>query len=346
MKKIVIPKSSDMHAHLRRGPMLKLVLPFTVRQFRYATVMPNTDPTIYTGEDIAEYRREIEEETNRIRAIDNFDHYFDPVMVQYITPRTTPQMVEDAFAAGAKAGKLYPKGGTTKSEDGIEYYFPLFPIFKKMEEIGMRLLIHGEITRYENQVRSLVFLPILDEIAVAFPSLKIVLEHIPNYEGVEAVLRHQNVAGTITLHHLLETETTIMGHKLKLHNYWKPKPEGEADRDRLCRAALSGHPRFFLGTDSAPHPRNAKETCECGAGGFSAPVTMARLTQFFDENQAPDKLVGFASLNGPKWYGLPPDEEATMTIVKESWTVPEVYEDFGMNVVPYLYGQQMSWKVV
>jgi len=338
-------KPSNLHVHLRRGLMLRLVLPFTVRQFRYATVMPNTNPGIYTAEDVITYRQEILEELDRLREQDGVDYKFSPIMVLYITPQTTPEMVEAAYAAGAIAGKLYPKDGTTNSADGIKYYWPLYPVFKKMEELGMRLLIHGEIVRYENQVRSLVFLPILEEIANMFPRLFIVLEHIPNYEGVEAVMRHDNVAGTISLHHLLETETTVMGHKFLTHHNWKPKVQMEHDRERLCWAATSGRADFFNGNDSAPHPRGDKEAAECGAGGFSEPVTMPRLAQLFEERNALHNLEGFASIHGPQWYGLPVDTEEKLTLVKEDWTVPSVYTLEDLEVVPYLRGQTMRWKV-
>lgn len=340
-----IIKPFNAHLHLRRGEMLRLVLPHTVRQFRYATVMPNTLPGIYTADDIVRYRKEIETAVDQIRDDDGVDYAFEPIMVLYITPQTTPEMVEAAFDAGAKAGKLYPRGGTTNSADGIEYYWPLYNVFKAMERLGMLLLIHGEVIRYEEDVRELMFLPILDEIAMELPGLKIVLEHISNYESVEAVKRHRNVAATITLHHLLLTATDMMGEKFQAHKYWKPRPKKAHDRNHLVEAALSGDPRFFYGTDSAPHPIGAKHAAECCAGVFSEPVALAALAGLFDRHHAMSKLEPFTSQFGLAWYGMPVDGSDTIILKPKDWLVPETYGEGALTVVPFMAGQTMSWTI-
>lgn len=306
MNLLTIRKPDDWHLHLRDGAMLKAVLPFTAAHFARAIVMPNLVPPVVTRADAAAYRQ-------RIMAALPAGYGFTPLMTLYLTEATDPDDVEVAFAAGEVAAvKLYPAGATTNSQSGVRDISKVYPVLERMAAIGMPLCVHGEVTDPSVDVfdREAVFIEtVLDPLRQRFPELRIVMEHVTTKDGVDYVRGAEaNLAATITTHHLIINRNAIFTGGIRPHYYCLPVAKREVHRLALRQAATSGDRRFFLGTDSAPHVDALKESaCGC-AGIFTAPNTLSCLAHVFEEEGALEKLEAFASLNGPAFYGLPPNE--------------------------------------
>jgi len=304
---IVLRRPDDWHVHLRSGAMLRAVLPFTARHFARCVVMPNLSPPVTTREHVRAYRDEI-------RGALPEGARFTPLMTLYLTDTTSPREVVDAHRAGEIVGvKLYPAHATTGSAAGVTSLARARPVFEAMAEAGVPLLVHGEVTDRDVDVfdRERVFLerelaPLVDNLK----GLRIVLEHVTTREGVEFVKHaREGVAATVTAHHLVTNRTDLFRGGLRPHLYCLPVPKREEHRQALVDVVTSGHPRFFFGSDTAPHTRHAKESaCGC-AGVFSAPTALSVVTGVFDDARALANLEGFLSLHGPAFYGLAPNEE-------------------------------------
>ncbi|RFU14296.1 dihydroorotase [Rhodobacteraceae bacterium W635] len=318
-QRLTIRRPDDWHLHLRDGLMLAGVLPETARHFARAIIMPNLVPPVVTGAAAAAYR-------DRILAALPEGMEFRPLMTLYLTEETDPDDVAAAHQSGlVTAVKLYPAGATTNSASGVTDFDKVRPVLERMAEIGLPLCIHGEVTMPEVDIfdREKVFIEtVLDPLRQRTPGLKVTLEHVTTADGIDYVAGEAgDIAGTITAHHLMIDRNHILVGGIKPHYYCLPVAKRRRHRDALRRAAISGNPRFFLGTDSAPHSDEAKESaCGC-AGCFTATNTMACLAHVFEEEGALDRLEGFASLHGPARYGLPPNA-GTITLVKEDAPVP------------------------
>ncbi len=306
-KTLTITAPDDWHLHLRSGEMMRAVLPWTTRHFARAIVMPNLTPPVVTRADAVKYHSEI------TAAIPEGDR-FQPLMTLYLTEQTDPADVRAAFEnQDAVAVKLYPAGATTNSAAGVRELEKIYPVLEVMEEIGMPFLVHGEVVDPEVDIfdREAVFIEQkLIPIRQRFPKLKIVFEHLTTQDGVDYVLGSDNhTAATITPHHLVINRNAMLVGGIKPHYYCLPVAKREKHRLALRRAATSGDPRFFLGTDSAPHLDSAKESaCGC-AGVFNAANALAIVAQVFDDENALHLLEGFTSLHGPDFYGLPRNSE-------------------------------------
>ncbi|MCB6176837.1 dihydroorotase [Rhodobacter sp. Har01] len=313
MQEIVIRRPDDWHLHLRDGAVLKGVLPETARHFARAIVMPNLVPPVVTAAQAGAYR-------DRILAALPEGATFEPLMTLYLTEGTEPADVAAAAASGlVKAVKLYPAGATTNSQSGVRDLDRVMPVLETMAEIGLPLCTHGEVTTPEVDIfdREAVFIDtVLDPLRRRLPSLRVVMEHITTEQGVAyAAEAGEGLAATITTHHLILNRNNILVGGIKPHYYCLPVAKREHHRLALRRAATSGNPRYFLGTDSAPHVDALKEhACGC-AGCFTATNTMALLAHVFEEDGALDRLEGFASLHGPAFYGLPLND-GTLRLVK------------------------------
>lgn len=334
MRRIEIKKASDMHVHLRQGEMLKSVLPHTVLQCSRALVMPNTIPPVQTAHDLANYRREIREHLKP-------EDHFTPLMTFKVSPATSASSIKELKKQGAIAGKLYPDGVTTNSEGGVTDFKALYPVYEAMQEERLVLCLHGEMPGVFSLDRETSFLSVLQEIADNFPDLKIVLEHATTGAAIDCVQSMSaNVAATLTVHHLYLTLDDVIGDKLNPHAFCKPVAKRPEDREALVAAAMSGNPKFFLGSDSAPHQISAKE-CACGAAGvYTAPVLLPALCELFDKHNKLSLLEDFASGFATQFYGLA-EETSTIEIMEQAWTVPEDYQ----GVRPFLAGTKLNWIV-
>ena len=310
---LTIRRPDDWHLHLRDGAMLQAVLPETARHFGRAIIMPNLVPPVVTGDQATAYR-------NRIMAALPRDMTFTPLMTLYLTENTDPDDVAAAHAAGiATAVKLYPAGATTNSASGVTDFEKVRPVLDRMAEIGMPLCVHGEVTNHEIDIfdREAVFIDkILRPLRKKVPDLRIIMEHVTTQDAVDYVRdTPKNLGATITTHHLIINRNHILAGGIKPHFYCLPVAKREAHRVALVQAAISGDKRFFLGTDSAPHTDPLKlQACGC-AGIFTAPNTMSCLAEVFEAAGTLPKLEAFASLNGPRFYGLEPNE-ATINLTK------------------------------
>lgn len=339
--RLVIRQPDDWHVHLRDGPMLKAVAGFTARQFGRAIVMPNLTPPVTTVEMAAAYRRRI------LRAVGK-DSGFEPLMTCYLTDHTDPADLR----AGKKRGvytavKLYPAHATTNSAHGVTDLEKLAPVFDAMQEIGLPLLIHGETTSSEVDIfdREAVFIDrTLAPLLQRFPGLKVVFEHITTREAVAFVrAAGPNVGATITPHHLDFNRNAMFQGGIRPHFYCLPVAKREPHRLALRDAATSGEECFFLGTDSAPHRREAKEqACGC-AGLFCAPMALESYAKTFDEEGRLDKLEAFASLNGPRFYGLPVNERR-VALRREAVLVAAEVKVGRSALVPFHAGATLPWK--
>jgi dihydroorotase len=311
--RLTIRRPDDMHLHLRDGEMLRAVLPESARHFARAIVMPNLVPPVVTGADAAAYRA-------RIRAALPPGADFTPLMTLYLTEDTDPEDVARAAAEGiVTAVKLYPAGATTNSASGVRDFDRVRGVLERMAAIGLPLCVHGEVTDPEVDIfdREAVFIDrVLDPIRRAVPGLRVVMEHVTTKEGVDYVAAGgEGIAATITVHHLILNRNHILAGGIRPHYYCLPVAKREAHRLALRAAAVSGSPRFFLGTDSAPHPDRLKEhACGC-AGCFTAPNAMSILAEVFEAEGALDRLEGFASLHGAAFYRLPPNA-GTLTLMR------------------------------
>jgi dihydroorotase len=333
---IVIRKPDDFHLHLRQGSFMRRLAPYTAAHFGRALIMPNTDPPVCTADDAVAYRNEI------LSVVPEFD----PLMTIKLVPYTTRDMILHAHAVGVIAGKLYPQGVTHNSADGVSDIRKLYPVFAAMSECGMVLSLHAEVPGKDVYCldREEEFIDTLYDIVDEFPRLRIVVEHVTTAKMVEAVYDLSDmVAATITVHHLFLTTNDVMDGKLQPHNYCLPVAKRPEDRTALQKAALSGSRKFFLGTDSAPHSREAKECPEGCAGIFTAPVAMQLLAKFFDERQALPRLEAYTSEYGAKFYGLRLNSgKLTLQRVDRSPTIPPMIQ----GVVPFWQGKTLPWIVV
>lgn len=342
MQHITLQTPDDWHLHFRDGDMLKETVPATARCFKRAIVMPNLVPPVTTAEMAEEYKA-------RILAARPQGSDFEPLMTLYLTNDTTPQMIRDAKQRGVIASKLYPAGATTNSDAAVEGIEALYPVFEEMAEQGMLLLIHGEVTESHIDIfdREKEFIDrYLRKIVDAFPTLKIVFEHITTKDAAEFVMASSdNVAATITPQHLLLNRNDLLVGGVRPHNYCLPVLKRSTHQQALRGVVASGSPKFFLGTDSAPHEKHRKESaCGC-AGCYSAWSAIELYAQVFEELGVLNKLEGFASHYGPDFYGLPRNE-GTITLVREDWTIPDqITLPNGNPIVPFFAGQTVNWKL-
>ena len=343
---ITITRPDDWHLHVREGEALKSVVPDTAKQFGRAIIMPNLATPITTAAQAQKYRDEI------IAAVPDSGlvNSFEPLMTLYLTNNTTPEMIREAKATGIVYGlKLYPAGATTNSDKGVTDVKNIYPALKAMQEEGLLLLVHGEVTDLDIDIfdREKVFIEnILKPLTTEFPKLKVVLEHITTADAVEFVEQAPaTIAATITAHHLLMNRNAIFVGGIRPHHYCLPILKRETHRQALIKAATSGSSKFFLGTDSAPHTQGAKESaCGC-AGMYTAYHAMELYAEAFDKADALDKLEGFASIYGPKFYGLPENPDS-ITLQRETWQVPEFLTLADDKIIPLRAGQNCEWKML
>jgi dihydroorotase len=340
---ITITRPDDWHLHLRDGEALAAVLPHTARQFVRAIVMPNLKPPVTTVEQAAAYR-------DRILAALPAGMTFEPLMTLYLTDNTPPAEVARAAASGfVKAVKLYPAGATTNSDAGLTDISRAYDTLAEMERVGLPLLVHGEVTDPAVDLfdREKVFIDtVLAPVVQRFPKLKVVMEHITTKDAAEFVVAAPaTVAATITVHHLLYNRNAIFQGGVRPHWYCLPVLKRETHREALVAAAISGNPKFFLGTDSAPHAKGTKEAaCGC-AGCYTAYAALELYAEAFEQAGALDRLEAFASFFGADWYGLPRNRN-TVTLVREAWTVPASYPYLASDpIVPLRAGETLAWKM-
>ncbi|MEY2984775.1 MAG: hypothetical protein RLZZ568_1392 [Cyanobacteriota bacterium] len=341
MQKLTITRPDDWHLHLRDGEVLQAVLPHTVRQFARAIIMPNLKPPVRSVADAVAYR-------NRILAAVPTGQRFEPLMTLYLTDNTRPEEIIAAKASQfIKAVKYYPAGATTNSDFGVTNIRNCDAVFDAMQAVDFPLLLHGEVTDPDIDVfdRETEFIEQqLIPLRQQFPGLRIVLEHITTAEAVQYVISTDNTAATITPQHLLFNRNSLFQGGLRPHFYCLPVLKREVHRAALLQAATSGNPKFFLGTDSAPHSRDRKESsCGC-AGCYSALHAMALYAEAFESADALDKLEAFASFYGPDFYRLPRNTE-TLTLTKTPWRVPEEIPFPESGLVPLRAGQTLAWQL-
>jgi dihydroorotase len=339
---LTIRRPDDWHLHLRDGAALESVVGFTAERFGRALVMPNLTPPITTAAQATAYRRRI------IAALPAASR-FEPLMTLYLTDTLPPSEIDRARDTGVVHGvKLYPAGATTHSNAGVTDLRKTYPTLARMEELGMTLEVHGEATGPEVDVfdREDRFIEeVLAPLLERFPRLPVVFEHITTARAAAFVQgARAGVAATITPQHLLLNRNAIFTGGIRPHYYCLPILKREEDRRALLEAATSGNPRFFLGTDSAPHERAAKESaCGC-AGMFTAHAALELYAEAFDRAGRLDRLQGFASHFGADFYGLP-RHDTVLTLIKESWVPPATYEFGGGTLVPYRGGEAVAWRL-
>ncbi|MBM3391684.1 MAG: dihydroorotase [Betaproteobacteria bacterium] len=342
MQTLTLTRPDDWHLHLRDGAALATVVPHTARQFARAIVMPNLKPPVTTVAQAAAYRERI------LGAVPQ-GLTFAPLMTLYLTDNTPAAEIDRAKASGiVHAVKYYPAGATTHSDAGVTAVENCFATLARMEETGLPLLVHGEVTDAEVDIfdRERVFIErVLAPLLQRFPRLRLVLEHITTLEGVQFVeAMGPNVGGTLTAHHLLLNRNALLAGGVRPHHYCLPVLKRETHRRALVKAAVSGNPKFFLGTDSAPHARGTKETaCGC-AGCYTALAALELYAEAFEAAGALDRLEAFASFHGADFYGLPRNT-STVTLERTAWRVPETLP-FGDDVlVPLRAGESMTWRL-
>lgn len=338
---LTITRPDDWHLHLRDGDALKTVLPHTAAQFARAIVMPNLKPPVTTTEQAAAYRQ-------RILAALPQGMSFEPLMTLYLTDNTPPDEIRRAKDSGfVHAVKLYPAGATTNSDAGVTDLRKCYKTLEVMQEVGMPFLVHGEVTNPEIDLfdREAVFIDkVMRPLRADMPELRVVFEHITTSDAASYVAEASGpIAATITAHHLLYNRNEIFKGGIRPHYYCLPVLKRETHRLALVKAATSGSPRFFLGTDSAPHAKGVKEhACGC-AGCYTALHAMELYAQAFDQVGALDKLEGFASFYGPDFYRLPRNT-STLTLKREAWTLPAELAYLDGSLVPLNGGEVMQWK--
>lgn len=342
MEKLIIRRPDDWHCHLRDGHYLARTAVDQAHQFRRSIVMPNLQPPVTTVEHAVSYRQNI---LSYLRD----DTPFEPLMTLYLTPQCDhEQLVKAQQSPFIKAIKLYPKGATTNSESGVNCLKEIYPCLASMEQLGLVLAVHGEVTDPHVDIfdREAVFLErALSDIVETFPKLKVVLEHISTQEAVNFVRQAGDcVAATITPHHLLLNRNHLLSGGIKPHYYCLPIVKKRQDQQALLEAAVSGDGSFFLGTDSAPHAKHQKESaCGC-AGVYSAHAAIELYAQVFEEQGALDQLENFSSRFGAEFYGMPLNDDC-VTLQRAPWQVPDFFE-FGQDVVvPLFAGRTLQWKL-
>jgi dihydroorotase len=343
MDRLTLKRPDDWHLHVRDGAAMAAVLAHSARRFARAIIMPNLRPPVVTTQQALHYRE-------RILAALPEGSAFEPLMTLYLTDDTPPEEISRAKLSGRVLGvKLYPAGATTHSDAGVTRLSRCFHALERMQELGLPLLVHGESTDPAIDVfdREKAFLEeTLGPTLERFPRLKVVLEHITTREAVQTVeVTGANVAATITAHHLLMNRNALFLGGIRPHHYCLPVLKREEHREALVEAATSGNPKFFLGTDSAPHARGAKEAaCGC-AGVYTAHAAIELYAVAFEEAGALDRLEGFASEFGPRFYGLPANRD-TITLVREPWRIPETVGFGDETLVPLRAGELVPWKLV
>lgn len=343
MDAITLTRPDDWHLHLRDDEALKAVVGHTAAQMGRAIIMPNLKPPVTTTEQAIAYRE-------RILAALPSGSQFEPLMTLYLTDTTPASEIEKAVESGVvKAVKLYPAGATTNSASGVTDIAHCDEAITMMAKLGMPLLVHGEVTDSDIDIfdREAAFIErVMNPLLARHPNLKVVFEHITTQQAAEFVAAaSDNIAATITAHHLLFNRNKMLAGGIRPHYYCLPILKREQHRQALLKAATSGSPKFFLGTDSAPHAQGDKESsCGC-AGAYTAPAAIELYAVAFEEMQALDKLEAFASLNGPRFYGLSPNAE-TVTLERREWRLPErfPYAD-GQDIIPLMAGETLPWAL-
>ena len=335
-------RPDDWHVHLRDSDSLTDTVRDVSRRFSRAVAMPNLTPPVADAGAVTGYRE-------RILAARPVGSDFTPLMTLYLTDRTTPEGVAAARAAGAVAAKLYPAGATTHSDAGVTDLARVDAALDALAQLGMPLLVHGEVTAPEVDVfdREARFVAaVLAPLVARHGALKVVLEHVTTRVGVAFVqAAPARVAATITAHHLLLNRNALFAGGLRPHHYCLPVPKREADGLALVAAATGGDPRFFLGTDSAPHPRHKKEAACGAAGAYTAHAALELYAEVFEAAGALERLEGFASCHGPDFYGLPRNT-TRVTLERTPWTVPATLDLGGAELVPLRAGEQIAWRLV
>jgi dihydroorotase len=343
MISITLTKPDDWHLHLRDGKVLETTVLHSAKRFERAIVMPNLKPPITEIEQARRYQQ-------AILAVLSKGTAFNPLMTLYLTDHTSQQTITAAKESGIIVGcKLYPAGSTTYSDSGVKHLQHLFRVFEKMEEVDLPLLIHGEVTEAEVDIfdREARFLDsTLFYLTHRFPNLRIVMEHITTSEAVDFISSSSDkMAATITAHHLLLNRNDLLVAGIKPHYYCLPILKKRNHQEALLHAATSGNTRFFLGTDSAPHPRNQKESsCGC-AGIYTAHAAIELYCEAFENMNALEKLEAFASFHGPDFYKLPRNT-SKITLVKKDWQVPNSYPYKDSSLIPFRAGGIIHWKLV
>ncbi|WGL16626.1 dihydroorotase [Microbulbifer bruguierae] len=340
-QQITLRAPDDWHIHLRDGAALARTVGDAARQFRRAIIMPNLVPPVVNAEDALAYK-------TRIQAEVPAGLQFTPLMVIYLTDNTTPEMVREAQAAGVVAAKLYPAGATTNSDSGVTDINNIYPALEAMQTCGMKLLLHGEVTTSDIDIfdRERIFIEqILGRVVEDFPTLKVVLEHITTAHAAEFVGQaREGVAATITAHHLLYNRNHMLVGGIRPHYYCLPILKRGYHQNALIEAATSGSPKFFLGTDSAPHAQGKKETaCGC-AGCYTAFSAIELYAEAFERAGKLEKLEGFASEFGPDFYELPRNTD-TITLVREPWTLPSGLQMGNESLIPLAAGETLNWRL-
>lgn len=331
MKTITLTMPLDMHVHLRDGEMLETVAPLTSYSFSGALVMPNLVPPVTTLEMVKGYR-------NRIKAAMESDD-FEPYMTLFYQnySREFLESVQDHITAI----KIYPSGATTNSEGGVVNFDiePMRETLQAMSDLGIILSVHGETMGFVMD-REAEFMSVYEKLAINFPKLTIIMEHITTAEAVEMLDKYENLYATITVHHLMITLDDVAGGMLRPHLFCKPIAKRPHDRDALLKVALAAHPKVMFGSDSAPHPKHTKESCGCGAGVFTAPIALQLLCEIFEAHGCLDNLQAFVSDNAQRIYGICPDFKEVV-LVKHDFVVPEMYG----SVVPMRAGETLTWSI-
>jgi len=339
---LTLTRPDDWHLHVRDGAALQTVVPHTAAQFGRAIIMPNLRPPVTTAEQALAYQA-------RIQAAVPAGVAFEPLMTLYLTDNLPPEEIVRAKAAGVVACKLYPAGATTNSDAGVTDIRKTYRTLEAMQREGVLLLVHGEVTSPDIDLfdREAVFIEQqLEPLRRDFPGLRVVMEHITTQEAAQYVAdAGDNLAATITVHHLLYNRNALFTGGIRPHYYCLPVLKRETHRQALVAAATSGSPKFFLGTDSAPHPAHLKEHATGCAGCYTAHAAMEMYAEAFEAAGALDKLEGFASFYGADFYGQPRNT-GTITLRKESWTPPESFPFGEAELKPLRVGESLNWRLV
>ena len=335
-KTFILNEPLDMHLHLRDGDMLRLVAPLTSNSFSGALVMPNLVPPVTTKDALLSYKNRI------LEAFKGDD--FTPYMTLFFQNNYSFEFLED-IKDEIIGIKLYPAGITTNSETGVSSMDieVLRPTLENMSRLGIPLCIHGETNGFVMD-REKEFMPIYESLAIAFPNLKIVMEHITTKDAVELLDKYSNLYATVTLHHLLITLDDVAGGMLDPHLFCKPIAKRPEDRNALLNAALKAHPKLMFGSDSAPHPKHKKECCGCAAGVFTSPIALQVLVELFEKHDSLENLNDFVSNNAKKIYGLDLNKKR-IKLIKKDFVVPNIYEYKDEKVVPMYAGKTISWSI-
>jgi len=340
--KLTITAPDDWHIHLRDGAALKTTVAHAASNFRRAIVMPNLVPPVKSADQALAYR-------DRIRAAVPSGLRFEPLMVLYLTDNTSADDIREAHSAGVIACKLYPAGATTNSDSGVTRLAAIYPALETMQTLGIKLLVHGEVTHGEVDIfdREARFIDeVLLKIVRDFPQLRVVFEHITTADAVDFVAAAgEHVGATITAHHLLFNRNHLLSGGIRPHYYCLPVLKRRRHQEALIKAATGGEKRYFLGTDSAPHAKNTKEAaCGC-AGAYTAYAPMSLYAEVFDRVGRLDRLEAFASFHGPDFYGLPRNPER-VELWREDWTMPVEFPLADKDtLVPLLAGETLHWRV-